>query len=136
MSGGSLDYFYSELERHAGDLGDKELDDLVKDLSKLFYEREWYLSGDTCEGRWVEARDAFKKKWFSKYSREKRIDKYLEEIRTDLMRSFGLSDQYCINCKHWADEDEPPYGVCDITEGCLMHRHEYCEQFKRKPKTE
>ena len=26
MSGGSLDYFYSELESHVGDFGDKELE--------------------------------------------------------------------------------------------------------------
>ena len=136
MSGGSLNYFYSEMESHIGDFGDKELDDLVKDLADLFYAREWFLSSDTCEGNWVEARDAFKEKWFSTCGREKRIETYLDELRTDVLKSFGLSDKYCINCVHWSDEDEPPYGVCDITEGCLMHRHECCEQFKRRQETE
>ena len=65
MSGGRLDYFYSSLEDHVGDFGDKELDELVKDMANLFYEREWYLSGDTCAGDWNEARDKFKNKWFS-----------------------------------------------------------------------
>ena len=65
MSGGSLDYFYSQLQEHIGDFKDKELDELVEDLAKLFHDREWYLSGDYCEGTWNEARDNFKKKWFT-----------------------------------------------------------------------
>ena len=51
MSGGSLNYFYSELEGHAGDFRDKELDDLVRDLAHLFHEREWFLSSD----RWLSS---------------------------------------------------------------------------------
>ena len=50
MSGGSLNYFYSYLEEHVGDLGDKELDNLVLDLAKLFHDREWELSGDIGKG--------------------------------------------------------------------------------------
>lgn len=64
MSGGSLYYFYCDLEDHAGDFDDPELDDLVTDLAKLFHDREWYLSGDTSIKRWIESRDEFKKKWF------------------------------------------------------------------------
>ena len=37
MSGGSLDYFSCQLEDHVGDFGDKELDELVKDLAALFH---------------------------------------------------------------------------------------------------
>ena len=134
MSGGSLDYFYNELEGHIGDFGDRELDDLVKDLAKLFYEREWFLSGDTNEGRWVETRDAFKEKWFSPYSRSERVEKYLKDIKDELMKSLGLSDEYCINCKSWTPEREKdsPYGVCENVKGCLMHRHESCEKFRKK----
>ena len=36
MSGGSLNYFCYQLEEHIGDFGDKELDELVKDLAELF----------------------------------------------------------------------------------------------------
>ena len=43
MSGGSLDYFYTMLQDHVGDFGDKELDELVADLAELFHDREWYL---------------------------------------------------------------------------------------------
>lgn len=35
MSGGSLDYFYTMLQDHVGDFGDKELDELVADLAEL-----------------------------------------------------------------------------------------------------
>ena len=45
MSGGSLDYFYSQLNDHVGDFKDRELDELVSDLAELFHDREWYLSG-------------------------------------------------------------------------------------------
>lgn len=131
MSGGSLDYFYATLEEHAGDFDDKELDDLVKDLAKLFYEREWYLSADTCEGKWVEARDAFKQKWFTPVGRKDRITSYFDRIRDEMLKSLGLSDEYCINCANWKQEKNPPYGVCRFSDCCLKHRHESCNKFER-----
>ena len=135
MSGGSLNYFYSELESHVGDFGDKELDELVKDLAKLFHDREWYLSSDTGEGTWREARDEFKTKWFTPFAREERVKKYLEEIKDEVFESFGLSDKRCKNCKHWTQDkrdDYEKYGDCDITKGCLMHRNESCKRFEEK----
>ena len=135
MSGGSLNYFYSELESHVGDFGDKELDDLVNDLAKLFHDREWYLSSDTGEGTWREARDEFKTKWFTPFAREERVKKYLEEIKDEVLESFGLSDKRCKNCKHWTQDkrdDYEKYGNCDITKGCLMHRNESCKGFEGK----
>ena len=99
MSGGSLNYFYSDLESHVGDFGDVELDDLIKDLVQLFHDREWYLSSDTNKGNWVEARDNFKRKWFKENARQERIDSYLNDVRSQLMESFGLSNKYCKNCK-------------------------------------
>jgi hypothetical protein len=137
MSGGSLDYFYSQLECHVGDFNDKELDDLVKDLSKLFHEREWYLSSDTNEGRWREARDAFKKKWFGEDARKKRIEQYLNEIMDEVLDQFGVSDKYCQNCGHWTQDERghyEEYGNCDVTKGCLMHRSESCDKFKSNDK--
>ena len=91
MSGGSLDYFYNRLEEHIGDFNDKELDDLVKDLAKLFHDREWYLSCDYGEDQWNEARDKFKQKWFSEGARGERIEQYLEEVKQELLHSFGVS---------------------------------------------
>lgn len=138
MSGGRLDYFYSNLEEHAGDFEDAELDDLVRDLANLFYEREWFLSGDTNEGRWSEARDAFKAKWFTQHGRQERIEKYLDDMREKVFKSLGMSCKYCKTCAHWSasKEDDFPYGECDITHGCLMHRSESCDKWRSKDDNE
>ena len=130
MSGGSLNYFYSEMESHIGDFEDSELDDLVMDLAKLFRDREWYLSSDTYEGAWRDARDAFKQKWFKDGARQERIEKYLSDIRREVLDSFGLSKEYCRNCSHWTREDDGfGYGTCDYEPHCLMHQGERCEHF-------
>ena len=131
MSGGSLDYFCYTLKDHADDLGDKELNDLVKDLSKLFHDREWFLSGDTGEGTWNEARDAFKAKWFTAHGRQERIEKYLAEFEDEVRKTFGMSKRYCKNCEHWTEGEkkDSPYGHCEFEKYCLMHRSECCERW-------
>lgn len=134
MSGGSLGYFYNDLKSHIGDFGDKELDELVKDLAELFHDREWYLSSDIGKGSWIEARDNFKTKWFTPDSRSERVKKYLDEIRDDVLDAFGLSDKYCKNCKHWTPEEKEGsiYGKCSYKKHCIMHRNESCEKFDGK----
>ena len=134
MSGGSLNYFYCDLESHIGDFGDKELDDLVRDLVKLFKSREWYLSSDTSRGSWVEERDKFKAKWFKGDGREERLKQYVDEIRDEMLETLGITDKYCKNCKHWTEEDkeDSEYGRCDFEKYCLMHRSESCEKFEKK----
>ena len=127
MSGGSLDYFYYNLQEHIGDFGDKELDELVKDLAELFHDREWYLSADTCKGNWREARDKFKEKWFSTHGRQERIEQYLTEISDEVREMFGMSKKRCKKCKHWKKkEDSDHYGRCEYEKNCLMHRSENC----------
>ena len=141
MSGGSLNYFYSDLEYHTEDFNDKELNELVKDLAELFHDREWFLSADTGEGAWNEARDAFKEKWFgpdSQKLRMERINRYLDEIREDLMKQFGVSVRYCRNCKFWTQDTRDhyeEYGNCDLHKSCLMHRSESCEKFEKRELT-
>lgn len=134
MSGGSLGYFYNDMESHIGDFGDKELDDMVKDMAELFHAREWFLSSDTCEGSWNEARDAFKEKWFTPHGRQERIEKYLDSFRDEVLQTFGMTNKYCMNCKRWTPEkgDDQRYGNCDITRGCLMHRKETCDKFEER----
>jgi len=134
MSGGSLDYFFFKLEEHAKDLGDKELNELVADLATLFHDREWYLSGDTCEGSWNESRDKFKDKWFTKHGRQERIEKYLAGLAEEVRQTFGMSKRYCKFCKHWTAEDDyyNEYGKCEFVKGCLMHRSEYCDKYEEK----
>ena len=134
MSGGSLDYFYCKLDEHVGDFNDYELDELVKDLVKLFHNREWFLSGDTCEGSWNEARDEFKKKWFGDPPRKERIEQYLANLAEDVRRSLGISEKYCKNCMHWKNSEKHRgvYGDCKIHTGVLWHRSEHCELFETK----
>jgi hypothetical protein len=133
MSGGSLNYFYIELAGHSSDLGDKELNELVKDLAELFHDREWFLSGDTGEGSWRESRDAFKAKWFSEHGRQERIEQYLAEFADEIRETFGISNKRCGNCKHWTPEQDErygsKYGSCDFEKQCLMHRSESCDKF-------
>ena len=132
MSGGSLDYFYFRLEEHVGDFKDRELDDLVKDLAQLFHDREWYLSGDTGEGNWNEARDKFKEKWFTPTGREERIEQYLDELKKEVMQSFGLEKKYCESCKHWEKDSKSDYGHCEFHKTCLFHKCETCDKFEEK----
>ena len=134
MSGGSLNYFYNSLLEHADDYGDKELNELVKDLAKLFHDREWYLSSDTGVGDWNESRDAFKAKWFSEHGRQERIEKYLEDVADEVRQMFGMSKRYCQYCKHWQGRENPvydgKYGNCPFFKGCLQHRSESCEMWE------
>ena len=130
MSGGSLNYFCYQLEEHVGDFGDKELDELVKDLAKLFHDREWYLSADYGEGSWIEARDEFKSKWFTEHGRQERIEKYLSDICREVRDAFGMSNDRCKNCKHWKLESER-YGRCEYISGHLTHRSESCEKHEK-----
>lgn len=137
MSGGSLNYFSYSLEGHIGDFGDKELDELVKDLAELFHSREWYLSADTGIGDWREARDAFKAKWFAEHGRQERIEKYLAEVGDELRESLGMTVKRCQNCRHWTPKDgSEKYGKCEFEKHCLMHRSENCEKFCQREKPE
>ena len=136
MSGGHLDYFCFTLEDHAGDFGDKELDALVKDLAYLFHDREWYLSGDTSEGEWNEARDKFKSKWFTKAGRTDRIEKYLDEMVEEFKRIFGIGHKECQNCRHFTQYKPENCGKCDLQNWHLVHRSEWCDKWECKPEEE
>ena len=132
MSGGSLDYFYCLLQEHVKDFDDKELNELVTDLARLFHDREWFLSGDTGEGDWNESRDVFKEKWFTEHGRQERIEKYLAEFAEEVRRQFGISIKYCMNCKHWAGSKEADYGDCDIDRYVRWHRKDSCDKWEAK----
>lgn len=86
MSGGSLNYFHGLLEDHAGDLGDKELGELVKDLAKVFHDREWSLDCDIREGAYIKTVKEFKEKWFSEAGRKERFTRYIEEAELEIKR--------------------------------------------------
>lgn len=133
MSGGSLDYFYLALKDHVGDFDDKELDELVSDLSDLFHDREWRLSGDTGEGDWNAARAAFKEKWFSESGRKERIEKTLAEFVEEARRKFGISENFCKNCANWTrQKNATKYGNCRYEKRCLFHEYDTCGKWEKR----
>ena len=133
MSGGSLDYFFSQLREHAGDFGDVELDDLVKDLAELFYAREWFLSGDTNEGVWREARRKFKEKWLRAGSWEERFEKYIDIAIEGIRDDFGLNDhKRCKTCQHWTQKNYKNYGSCKFESEGLIHEGEVCKKWEER----
>lgn len=138
MSGGSLGYFYGQLEEHVGDFADRELDELVQDLATLFREREWYLSGDKSERAWREASVAFKRKWLLGTKEREYVEQYMDEAKLGMLWMFGLSNEYCRNCKHWMSLEDAgfPYGDCDLVDERLVHGYDTCEKFEVRHEAE
>lgn len=129
MSGGSLGYFFTDIQEHVGDFGDKEIDELVNDIATLFHDREWFLSGDTGEGDWNEARDAFKAKWFTPTGRADRIEKYLAEIGQEVRGMLGLRE-YCQDCiDHKCECPEGPTIDDELTAGVFQP---ICQSYKEQ----
>ena len=96
MSGGSMNYVYCQIEEECvGHMGDHELDDLMKDVAKLVHDREWCLSGDTCEETYQKTVKEFKRKWF-KSPRADRLYGYIDDVfnksRSDCMAMIGEVD--------------------------------------------
>ena len=93
MSGGSHNYIYCEIEEYlVGQMEDRELNDLMKDIATLAHDLEWYHSADTSHDDYRESVRKFKDKWF-KQSREERLKKYIEEsiqeTREELLNMIG-----------------------------------------------
>lgn len=107
MSGGSHNYLYSHLAmsldnipsgsynigdgkyhsynndirtaRAINPMKDKELSELMYDVSCLLHSLEWWQSGDTDEGTYFDDVKKFKKKWFCRKSKQS-IDEYKKDI--------------------------------------------------------
>lgn len=111
-----MDYVSFSLEQQEGCFrGDKyetELETLLEDFAELLHAREWYLSGDICEGCWNEGRDAF-------------VAKYL-----------SLQPQnYCQDCRYWHSKGRSNYGSCKVVKHYLLHKCEpICEHFSGEEK--
>lgn len=93
MSGGSHNYVYDRIEHQlVGQMYDKELDELMKDIATLAHDLEWYDSGDYSFDDYNATVRKFKEKWF-KTTREERLRKYideaLEQTKEDLLKMIG-----------------------------------------------
>jgi len=70
MSGGHYDYFSFKLNSFIEEIKEEEqtkeeikLTELLKDLSDVLYELEWWKSGDTGIKDFKKSYNKFKKKW-------------------------------------------------------------------------
>lgn len=122
MSGGSMNYFFVQLEEYAPYLKDKELVELAEDMARLFHDREWYDSGDIGEGGWNRSVAEFKKKWFTE-PREERLERYIDEAVSDLKVSLGIGN-FCKDCALFTPQDDGYYGRCPHQTNVLVHGYE------------
>lgn len=103
MSGGLWNYQDSRLKNEIFDysntpwnaLEDREISELVWDVLGLLHDFDWYASGDTCKQTYLDAKTAFKKKWFSNRGvRIKRtVDNAIDELRQELYETYGLENK-------------------------------------------
>ena len=99
MSGGSMDYSGYKVEEYAvGMMEDAEVNDLMKDVSKLLHDCEWYHSGDTCEATYRKSAAKFKAKWFGKTAQrskrlEKLIDEKINQVRKECRQMIGFVEE-------------------------------------------
>ena len=83
MSGGYMDYVYARVAEAAAYVKDKEVHDLLMDLSELLHDLEWYESGDYGRDTYLRSLAEFKKKWF-KDDRSERLKSYIDEFLKDV----------------------------------------------------
>lgn len=74
---------------------DQEISELMYDLLQLTHDLDWYLSCDTSEPTYLEAKRKFKEKWFGKGGRKKvlteLINQVFEEAKKDCLKMIGVS---------------------------------------------
>ncbi|MBQ2174383.1 MAG: hypothetical protein II453_04705 [Alphaproteobacteria bacterium] len=97
MSGGSKNYIYLSIDEYlVGQMQDAELDDLMKDVSKLAHDLEWAECGDYDMDDYFKTVEKFKNKWF-KGDRDKRLKEYVDSrisaIKDELYRVLGVNGE-------------------------------------------
>lgn len=93
MSGGSMNYIYYQLEEASDLTHDREIRDLLKDLSNLLHDEEWAYSCDYSMDSYYKSLRNFKKKWFEQPRRDrlkKYIDEAIESQRKELYLMTGI----------------------------------------------
>lgn len=134
MSGGSMNYLYYQVADAAYEFDDPEIKEMLIDVSALLHDKEWYDSGDTCEGAYNKTLKEFKDKWLRKNAVDRLkpiIDDRINKVQEELYKCIGIS-QYCSNCFWWDNvQDTKDYGTCVYSKGCLKHSYDdTCEHFK------
>lgn len=104
MSGGLWDYRDSGLKNEIFGwcdewhdvLEDREISELVWDVLELLHEFDWYRSGDTGKDTYIDAKKAFKKKWFGGNRGlliRRIVDDALAETKAELYETFGIGEK-------------------------------------------
>lgn len=84
MSGGSHNYIFYRIEEDlVGQMEDRELDDLMRDIATLAHDLEWYHSSDIGDDDYFKTVKEFKQKWF-KGNRDDRLKGYIDEAIDDV----------------------------------------------------
>ena len=97
MSGGSMNYLYSRVYDAVGMMDDAELDELIRDISDLLHDCEWWHSSDICEETYRKSVVEFKKKWFGNSANrserlEKIIDEKINQVRKECRQLIGFTE--------------------------------------------
>ena len=132
-----MNYFYRTLEEYSNVLGDRELNDLVHDLVKVFHDKEWWDSADIGEGSYNQTVKEFKEKWFTEVGHNRRYAEYIDTAIRDLKRELRLDTTYCKDCANWKKAKESgyysEYGRCPRYTTCMVHGYETpCEEFEAR----
>lgn len=100
MSGGSYNYTCFRVEdEYVGQMHDKELDEMMRDLVNVLHDVEWWQSSDIGEDDYRKIVRAFKEKWFNQTRAERLIpiiDKEIDRLRTELVEMVGGKNE-CID---------------------------------------
>ena len=92
MSGGHFDYTDSQAkseifgwtDKPTNVFEDREISELIFDVFDLIHDYDWYVSGDTDENDWLQAKRAFKAKWLHSQPEERTkaiIDAVIDDAR-------------------------------------------------------
>lgn len=130
MSGGSYGYIcYKLSEECEGRMHDAELNELVKDLSEVLHDLEWWQSADTSEERYRRTVRSFKRKWFVPDARERTLEKIINEktdnLRTELLEMIGEPIVRCKDCEQYN-------GKIECGNGLLTEPDDFCSFGVRK----
>lgn len=71
----------ARIARKLNPMHDRELSELIADVTCLLHDLEWYESCDISENKYKESVNKFKKKWTLK-SPEARANSYAEDLKT------------------------------------------------------
>lgn len=134
MSGGSMNYIYSQVEEASRCFSNPLVRELIKDVSELLHDKEWADSGDYSDGAYNKTEKAFTEKWFRNYDDTLKaiISNEIESVRDGLLNCIGVA-KYCKDCVNWKQgNSDSDYGRCK-DDKWLTHGYEFgCDDWSEE----